>query len=187
MIRNAVITDQTEVAVLLYNALHEIAEKLTGGNTHEEVLAGLRHWFSQPGNRLSYENCLIAEQDGRPVGVIVLYHGNEANRLDAPIVTYLRKLHGDASIILEKEADDDEYYIDTLSVHPDYSGKGIGSALIQKAEEQCQMLGYHKIAILADMSNTRALSLYKHRGYIHDYTITLVGEPFAHLSKTFMT
>ncbi|MDG4658407.1 GNAT family N-acetyltransferase [Ectobacillus antri] len=186
MIRNATITDQAEVAVLLYNALHEIAEKLTGGNTYEEVLTGLRYWFSQPGNRLSYENCLIAEQDGHPVGVIVLYHGSEASRLDEPIVTYLRKLHGDASIILEKEAGDDEYYIDTLSVHPDYSGRGIGSTLMRKAEEQCLMLGYHKIAILADLSNTRALSLYRYRGYTQDYTITLVGESFAHLSKTFI-
>ena len=47
---------------------------------------------------------------------------------------HLRELHKDESITLEKEAELDEYYIDTLSVSSVYGGKGIGSKLIEAAE-----------------------------------------------------
>lgn len=103
MIRKAKKTDAKLVAPLLYNALHEIAEKITGSTVETEVLLGLETWFSKEKNRLSYENCFVYEQDGGAVGVIVAYHGSEATMLDAPIVHHLRELHKDESITLEKK------------------------------------------------------------------------------------
>lgn len=47
MIRKATKTDAKAISPLLYNALHEIAEKITGGTTEMEVLAGLESWFSK--------------------------------------------------------------------------------------------------------------------------------------------
>lgn len=64
MIRKAKKTDAKLVAPLLYNALHEIAEKITGSTVETEVLLGLETWFSKEENRLSYENCFVYEQDG---------------------------------------------------------------------------------------------------------------------------
>lgn len=183
MIRKAVQADRKDAAVLLYNALHDIAVKLTGGTTKEEVLQGLEYWFRQPDNRLSYENCLVEQIDGHVVGIIVLYHGSEAEKLDAPIVKKLRRLHNDPSIILEKEAEYDEYYIDTLSVHPDYEGQGIGTSLIRAAEEAARARSYTKISILVEITNDRAFSLYKRIGYTQDKIVSLIGEPFAHLTK----
>ena len=87
----------------MYNALHEIAEKITGSTVETEVLLGLETWFSKEKNRLSYENCFVYEQDGDAIGVIVAYHGSEATMLDAPIVHHLRELHKDESITLEKK------------------------------------------------------------------------------------
>ena len=91
------------IAPLLYNALHEIAEKITGSTVEAEVLLGLETWFSKENNRLSYENCFVYEQDESAVGIIVAYHGSEATQLDAPIVHHLRALHKDESITLEKK------------------------------------------------------------------------------------
>lgn len=78
MIRKAKKTDARAIAPLLYNALHEIAEKLTGAKEKTEVLKGLENWFSKTGNRLSYENCFVEELDGKVVGIIVAYHGSHA-------------------------------------------------------------------------------------------------------------
>lgn len=183
MIRKAKQTDTKAVAPLLYNALHEIAEKLTGKTIEHEVLEGLEYWFAKEGNRLSYENCLVKEQDGIAVGVIVMYHGNDASVLDKPIVTHLREMKQDASITLEKEAADDEYYIDTLSVSPSYSGQGIGSQLIEAVESCTREQGHDKIALLVNLENQRAFSLYKKLGYEQDKTQMLVGEAYAHLVK----
>lgn len=144
MIRKAKKTDAVEVAPLLYNALHEIAEKITGSTVEAKVILGLETWFVKENNRLSYENCLVAEQGGKVVGVIVVYHGSDAEQLDAPILHYLRELHEDESITLEKEAELDEYYIDTLSVSSMCSGRGIGSKLIDAAELHATEKGMKK-------------------------------------------
>ncbi|KFM98716.1 N-acetyltransferase [Bacillus clarus] len=183
MIRKAKKTDAKAIAPLLYNALHEIAEKITGSTIEAEVLLGLETWFSQENNRLSYENCFVDEQDGQAVGIIVAYHGSDAEQFDAPIVNYLRELHKDETIMLEKEADLDEYYIDTLSVSSTYGGRGIGSKLIEAAEMNATEKGYEKIALLVNLENTRAFSLYEKLGYEKDKTVMLVGEPYAHLVK----
>ncbi|MFB5546777.1 GNAT family N-acetyltransferase [Bacillus cereus] len=183
MIRKAKKTDAKLVAPLLYNALHEIAEKITGSTVETEVLLGLETWFSKEKNRLSYENCFVYEQDGGAVGVIVAYHGSEATMLDAPIVHHLRELHKDESITLEKEAELDEYYIDTLSVSSVYGGKGIGSKLIEAAEIYATEKEHEKIALLVNLENKRAYSLYEKLGYKKDQIVMLVGEPYAHLVK----
>ncbi|MCC6081879.1 GNAT family N-acetyltransferase [Bacillus thuringiensis] len=183
MIRKAKKTDAMAIAPLLYNALHEIAEKITGSTVKAEVLLGLETWFSKENNRLSYENCFVYEQDESAVGIIVAYHGSEATQLDAPIVHHLRELHKDESITLEKEAELDEYYIDTLSVSSAHGGKGIGSKLIEAAEIYATEKGYEKIALLVNLENTRAYSLYEKLGYKKDEIVMLVGEPYAHLVK----
>ena len=84
--------------------------------------------------------------------------------LDAPIVHHLRELHKDESITLEK-AELDEYYIDTLSVSSVYGGKGIGSKLIEAAEIHATEKDYEKIALLVNLENKRAYSLYEKLGY----------------------
>ncbi|WP_020061886.1 GNAT family N-acetyltransferase [Bacillus sp. 123MFChir2] len=183
MIRKAKQTDAQAISPLLYNALHEIAEKLTGGTNETEVLEGLEYWFSKKENRLSYENCFVEERDGKAVGIIVAYHGSEATQLDEPIVNRLRDVQQDSSIILEKEAEEDEYYIDTLSVSSTYGGQGIGSNLILAAETFAQEEGHEKISLLVNLENKPAFSLYKKLGYTQDNTLMLVGEPYAHLVK----
>ncbi|MCY8954998.1 GNAT family N-acetyltransferase [Bacillus cereus] len=183
MIRKAKKTDAMAIAPLLYNALHEIAEKITGSTVEAEVLLGLETWFSKENNRLSYENCFVYEQDESAVGIIVAYHGSEATQLDAPIVHHLRALHKDESITLEKEAELDEYYIDTLSVSSAHGGKGIGSKLIEAAEIYATEKGHKKIALLVNLENKRAYSLYEKLGYKKDEIVMLVGEPYTHLVK----
>lgn len=183
MIRKAKQADTKAISPLLYNALHEVAEKLTGGTTETEVLKGLEYWFTKKQNRLSYENCFVEERDGKAVGVIVTYHGSEATELDAPIVKRLREMKQDSSIILEKEAEEDEYYIDTLSVSSAHGGQGIGSNLILAAETDAREKGHEKVSLLVNLENKRAFSLYKKLGYKQDNTIMLVGEPYAHLVK----
>ncbi|KEK23618.1 GNAT family N-acetyltransferase [Bacillus gaemokensis] len=183
MIRKAKRTDAKAISPLLYNALHEIAEKITGKKAETEVLLGIEYWFSKKENRLSYENCFVEEQDGKAVGIIVAYHGSNAEQLDNPIVQHLRENQQDPSITLEKEAELDEYYIDTLSVSSEYGGRGIGSKLITAAENEAFEKGYEKIALLVNLENKRAFSLYKKLGYQEDKTVMLVGEQYAHLVK----
>lgn len=55
--------------------------------------------------------------------------------------------------------------------------------LIKAAEIAAYEKGYEKIALLVNLENKRAFSLYKKLGYQEDKTVMLVGEPYVHLVK----
>ena len=56
-------------------------------------------------------------------------------------------------------------WINRLAVHPDYSGKGIGKILCQKAESQLQIRGIKIICTLVEDWNKVSLEFFKKVGY----------------------
>lgn len=182
-IRPAVKEDAQAAARLLYDALHDVAHQLTGQETKEDAVSLLEQFFEQEDGRLSYHQALISEVYGKAAGLIITYAGDEAKELDRPMVERLRKLKNDPSISLDKEADEDEFYIDTLSVSSLYKGQGIGSALIQAAEDRAKERGYNKIALAVVTDNKRAYSLYLRTGYEVDKEIIINKQVYFHMVK----
>lgn len=160
-----------------------ISSILTGSEHEPEILAILAQFFQAEGNRLSYRNALVAEEEQRIVGIIVTYYGRDAVGLDRPIIEHLQRLVHNSSITLDKEADDDEFYIDTLSVSPDYAGRGIGTTLMQATEQRAWQLQHKKIALNVDEENERAYRLYQHLGYQTEKIVYLYGHPYQHMLK----
>lgn len=183
IIRSAVKEDAAAAARLLYDALHDVAHQLTGQDGEEEAVSDLEQFFTEEEGRLSYHQALISEIEGKVAGIIVSYAGDEAERLDRPMVERLRKMKNDPTISLDKEADEDEFYLDTLSVSPLYKGKGVGSALIHAAEEQGKKRGYNKSALAVLTTNKRAYSLYLRIGYEVDKEIIINGNVYYHMVK----
>lgn len=183
IIRPAQPTDSLAAAYLLNHALKDIAEALTGETEHKRILEILASFFEQEPNRLSYKNCLVSEIDDRVVGIIVLYHGSEAKDLDQPILTYLQEKKNDPILTLDVEADLNDYYIDTLCVHPEFSGKGIGTALIHKAEEQAKQMHYDRISLNVEEENHGAFRLYDRLGYHSIRNITIHHKTYHYMVK----
>lgn len=183
MIRAARKEDASEVAPLLLDALHDIACMLTGGETKEEVLTTMEKFFTEEGNRLSYQNIYVKEIDGHVAGTIILYYGADAQALDIPILKYVQQKTGEAIDAFDVEADLDEYYIDTVSVSKDYRGKGIGTELIAAAEEIGKQHGYQKISLNVDKENIRAYELYSRLKYKSTKEISINHHPFFHMVK----
>lgn len=180
-IRPARPADARTVVPLIIQASKDVAHILTGTQERCKVIAQLAHFFHQPNNRLSYQNTLIADVDGQAAGMIISYFGADAPRLDQPITAYLHQLG--LETVLEKEADNDEWYIDLLAVSSYYSGRGIGSALIYAVEQRAQHLGQSKVALLVDEENTRAHRLYLHLGFKPERSINLYQHPHLHMIK----
>ncbi|NEW07930.1 GNAT family N-acetyltransferase [Paenibacillus sp. SYP-B3998] len=176
-------SDASEASVLMFDAIEDIAYALTGAEKEEEILPGLALWFVQEGNRLSYQHMLVKEVDQHVVGFILCYHGSEAETIDRPIQERLRQLKNDPSIVVEKEADEDEYYIDSLAVSPGHAGKGIATDLIKAAEEQASRHGYRKIGLIVTIDNKRALDLYKRLGYTLNGEKVIHHSPYYHMVK----
>lgn len=182
-IRPARPADAPAVARLLLDAIQDIGYQLTGADTEQEVLEALAHWFEREGNRFSYTNVLVKEAEGEPAGIILCYHGSHAAAIDRPIIERLRLLHGEPSITIDKEADEDEYYIDALSVASRWGGRGFGTELIRAAEAHGQQLGYSKIALNVEAYNERARALYSKLGYTADKETIINKKTYFHMTK----
>ena len=73
-----------------------------------------------------------------------------------------------AFLSVEVYRDDDYIYLDDLSVTEKYRGCGIGTRLIEAAQEYSRGLGISRIVLHVEKSNQGAHRLYLRLGYIDD-------------------
>lgn len=176
LIREATPNDATQLAPLILNAIGDIAHRLTNKDTDSEAVEGLVELVQAIDNRHSYLNTYVAELADQVVGMIVLYDGLTGNKLDA--------LHAKKyNIQIDVEAHNDEFYIDTVSVLPSAQGKGVGSRLLQFAEEKAKENGFSKISLNVEIEKTNAQKLYERLGFVVTEPWTIIDEPFHHMVK----
>lgn len=183
MIRKARPSDDAHVVPLLYAAMGDIAHTLTGTGDKADALAIMRAFFRREGNRLSFENALVDEIDGIPVGFALFYHGSRTAELDAPFVSRLTELRDPQSVAIAKEAQDDEFYLDSMAVAPPYQGRGIAKALMAAFEAESARRGHDRVALLVGRDNSRARALYEAQGYQKDAQLEVSGHLYDHMVK----
>lgn len=182
-IRKAMKKDSKQAAVLMYDAIHDIADALTGETDRTKVLTQLENYFCEEVNRLSYHNCLVKTEGDEAIGIIIAYHGKDADKLDAPILSFLAEKNPEKEIVLDKEADEQDYYLDTVSVNPSFAGKGIGTDLLQAAIEAGKALGHSRVSLNVEENNQAARRLYERLGFEYEKTITINGHAYFYLVK----
>lgn len=172
-----------EVAVpLILDAIGNIAEQMTGETEPAAVKRELVKLFKREDNRHSYLSTCIAERDAAIMGVMVLYSGVDAIRLDANLVNWLR-MKTDENIVIPPESRIDEYYIDTVCVNHEFRGQGIGSLLLAHAEEVAREVGFSKVTLNVEPQKEAAIRLYKRVGYQIAEPWTIYGGAFHHMVK----
>jgi ribosomal protein S18 acetylase RimI-like enzyme len=182
MIRQATQEDAELVIQLMYTAIGGIAHTLSGTDNVEDTMRVLASFFRQRGNRISFENVLVKEVKGRVIAFMLAYHGSRAKELDLPFLSRLRDI-GQLSPWIEREARQDEYYLDCVAVDSDFQGRGIGTELLHLFERNALELGYPKIMLLVDEENVPAQLLYKKLGYTEDGKIQVSGRAFYRMIK----
>ncbi|RKP54211.1 GNAT family N-acetyltransferase [Cohnella endophytica] len=183
-IKSASPRQAASISKLVLLAIGNIAYQLTGANNDADALGRLEEFIGSEGNRFSNSCILVEELDGKPVGMILCYHGKDADKLNEPIIRHLEEIGGGSELTrIDKEADEDEYYIDALAVDPAYQGRGIAKQLIAAAEIRSLSLGHDKIALNVEHGNEGAHRLYRKLGYEADKEITINRKPFRHMIK----
>lgn len=176
LIRQATVQDAVNIAPLIYDAIGKIANELTNTTTMDDAINGIQTLVEHTNNRHTYLNTFVAEENGQLLGIIVLYDGATGNRLDAQhAVEY--------NIDIDPEAYDDEYYIDTICVHQAARGRGIGTKLLQFAEQHGRAKGYAKLSLNVEFEKVKARKLYEKMGFVVTEPWTIIGETFHHMVK----
>ncbi|GAB4503053.1 MAG: hypothetical protein Fur0043_00450 [Anaerolineales bacterium] len=163
---------------------NELAEYLFGGTRLpiKTILAGL---FSFPGNRFSQEVTDVAEVEGQLAGMLASFPGWQFQRRELSIGVGLLRLCGlwdvlrlsrrALSVAHGVETYRDEYYLANLAVFPPFQKRGIGSALLEHAENKARQVGLRKCSLIVDLENPTARRLYERWGYRAVMTKTYPG------------
>ncbi|RHW32782.1 GNAT family N-acetyltransferase [Lysinibacillus yapensis] len=183
-IRKAIVEDAHQAAPLIYEALGEIANRLTGESEVSKILEQLQVLFKRTANRHSFLNTYVAVNNVNKniLGIIVLYNGEDGAKLDAGLQQWLEQKNAPISTI-DAEAHPDEFYIDTICVHQDARGLGIGTKLLLYAEEVALSQGYSKLSLNVETQKEDAQRLYKRLGFTISEPWTIINEPFFHMVK----
>lgn len=175
-IRPAQPGDAGVAAVLLYSAYTHTHTQVTYPPQEADergMLARLQGYFRQDGNRFSYQNVHVAAHNSTVVGLVLSFGGRDEARLNGAVGDWL-----------EREAADDEWYIDALAVLKDWGRKGIGARLLRTAEQQARQRHYLKVALHVAPGNEAALELYARRRYVVTGQTVLYGRSYVRLVKT---
>jgi ribosomal protein S18 acetylase RimI-like enzyme len=106
----------------------------------------------------SYQNCDIAEIDGKPVGMLHAYVmgddvGHAPDDID-PVLRPYAELEEPRSL-----------YISGLALFDEYRGSGIGTRLLDFAYKRARAEGMKKISLICFEENAGAYRLYEREGF----------------------
>nr|WP_106782219.1 GNAT family N-acetyltransferase [Lysinibacillus timonensis] len=185
IIRQARKEDASQASILIYDAIHDIANRLTGETINHNIIIELENLFQLDDNRHSYLNTIVAVEENNTdfvLGILVLYSGKDGLLLDAALQKRLENKKASVTKI-DQEAYVDEYYLDTICVDKNSRGLGIGTQLLHVAEKVARQKGYRKLSLNVETEKVSARRLYEKMGYVITETWTIIDEPFYHMVK----
>lgn len=183
MIRHATPFDAPLIAQLILLAMGKpLAGKFANSNDPVVAEALFTRFAGLTGNQYSYENVLLYEEEGAICGMIIAYDGAKLDQLRSPFLEYTRT-HLGFTGQPEDETQSGEFYIDCLSVFPQYQGKGIARSLIKALFEHAANLGHHTVGLLVSKGNEKARKLYFGLGFEIVGEQSLLGGVHFHLQR----
>lgn len=182
-IRAAQNSDMAEIAAILAQAFPALYDS-TFGKLGEPRQARLLHALYREG-LLSLETTRVAERHGEVVGVCILHIGKDigrgtakefwrALRSELGIVRALRAFMGgiatNAFLNSRIPRASDLVYIEALAVRTDRQGGGIGTGLLQDAENWAKQTQRSRLALHVLVRNQGARRLYERQGFVPWHT-----------------
>ena len=179
-IRPASVNDAPVIAQAVAMAIGEEAVVKYCG---EDYLKALAAAASAEDTQYSYRNALIAELDGVPAGAAVGYDGALLETLRAATLSVIRKFNPSVSVA-DDETQAGEFYLDSISVFPQFRGNGIGKRLLMAMTGKGLALGSGKVGLMVDFENSEASSLYSGCGYQPTGEKLFFGHKMHHMQCT---
>lgn len=132
----------------------------------------------------SWNKSIVAYVDGKPMGAIISYPGDDYDSLRQ--YTWPKLWQDIDSKTLEQtevEAYPGEYYLDSMAILPEYRGYNIGKSLIEAAIGQGKSLGYKKFTLLVDCNKPRLKAYYENIGFKENGEMSFFGHRYKRMMK----
>ena len=194
-VRPATTDDSSVATALLHLTMGYFATHLFGAGDTTRTIRILTQLFVRQQNRLSHQFTDVVETNGQVVGLVLSYPAMVMGKLGMSMSKQLWNIYGGLGFVrlavlslpmsFAHEADADEYFINTLAVSPDYQGRGIGTHLLQYAEEKARDAQCAKCSLSVDVSNVDARRLYERMGFQVAETIRFDWFKFAGLYQNY--
>lgn len=179
-IRPAVLEDARFIAQVVCTAIaSEEGLRSYCGEEYEKVITQIA---ATKGTQYSYENTLIAEEDGKPAGGIVAYDGALLHQLRSKTWDIIEQQTGKRPCIADETAAG-ECYIDSLAVMPAFRNKGVAKALILALSEKVANMGIDYVGLLVDEDNKKGQALYISVGFTYINDSEFLGHKMYHLQR----
>lgn len=178
-IRPAQVFDAAFAAPLIQDTIGKIGLHLTGTRNDTDAAHVIAEFFVLRGNRLSFTHTLVAEREGRPLGLAVAYPGDLAYALDEPFRAHRGSLGLTPDV--DSEGTPGELYLDTLAVTEAARGQGLGGQLLDAGAERARAAGLRRVGLLVEDGNPAARLYARHGFRVMDWR-ELAGSRYAHMT-----
>jgi len=175
VIRPARSCDTRPAVSLLHQAMGRLGDFFFGNGDPSRTLDILEQLIARENNRFSYNFTFLAEKSGQVIGLLLAYPAGIISRLELSTGRHLFPIlgwNGLLNLALRslplascREAEQGEYYISALSVHPRFQGQNVGTRLIRFAEKEATKRDMHKCSLIVSLENEGARRLYLRHGY----------------------
>lgn len=118
----------------------------------------------------SYKNCIVVEKDKKIIGMLVAFPMiSDGTVSDDPVLAPYSHLEFDNS-----------FYICGVALFSEYRGLGIGTELMQLAEQQAKIRKFNTLSLVVFEENADAVRLYEKLGYKEVQREKIVPHPLIH-------
>jgi len=172
-LRDAAPADAPAAARLIHAAGSALYNRLFGP-TPEDATRFFQTLFSLSESLFSYQNALVAVQEGEVVGLALSIRAADYHRgLDLPRqvlrrgLPFLFRLLAAALDLRHSTLTPppESYYLGILSVSANCRGEGIGARLLAEVHERAQVTGCACVCLHAERDNEGARRFYERHGY----------------------
>lgn len=189
--RMATPADAGFVAEVVAEALgNPIMERIIDGQEttgDRQLLEQLTAVCKREDTLYSWKNTRLAvTRDNRPVAALVAYPGEGYMDCRKRTFALLGSLITFDAEKMEPETRDGEYYLDSISVHPHWRGKGIARVMMAEAAREAARMGRPAILACAP-DNTGAKKLYESIGFHEKGHMFIFGEDYLRMVSSSVT
>ncbi|MDE5732219.1 MAG: GNAT family N-acetyltransferase [Bacteroidales bacterium] len=150
--------------------------------TEEEaaLLAVMKELCAMEESLYSYRHADIAADPDtlRPAGCLISYDGGLYKDLREKTFAYAAERLGKSIGSTDMETGPGEFYLDSLSVSPEFRGAKTGRKLILNAIRKGQEAGFREISLIVDKEKPGLQAYYAATGFVPKGEITFFGHPY---------